>query len=117
MDNPKKTVLQNLTPVLIMVVDTISSVRSRRLLKILLDSGSTTTLVNKKCLPKKCRPCQISHSRTVNTLAGSYQMSAMVVMLNLILPELDKNRNVDQQKALIFQSDTCKYDVILDAVF
>jgi hypothetical protein len=44
-------------------------------------------------------------------------MSAMVVMLNLILPELDKNRNVDQQKALIFQSDTCKYDVILDAVF
>jgi hypothetical protein len=52
-DKPKKNVPQNLTPVTIMVVDTISSVRSRRLLKILRDSGSTTTLVNKKCLPKK----------------------------------------------------------------
>jgi hypothetical protein len=33
-DEPKKNVPQNLTPVTIMVVDTISSVRSRRLLKI-----------------------------------------------------------------------------------
>ncbi len=31
--------------------------------------------------------------------------------------ELDKNRNVDQQKALIFESETCKYDVILGADF
>jgi hypothetical protein len=43
-DKPKKNVPQNLTPVTIMVVDTVSSVRSRRLLKFLLDSGSTTTL-------------------------------------------------------------------------
>jgi hypothetical protein len=33
-DKPEKNVPQNLTPVMIMVVDTISSVRSRRLLKI-----------------------------------------------------------------------------------
>ncbi len=47
-DKPKKTVPQNLTPVTIMVVDTISSVRSRTLLlKVLLDSESTTTLINK----------------------------------------------------------------------
>ncbi len=53
----------------------------------------------------------------VNTLAGSYQSLEMVVMRNLRLPELDKNRNVDQQKALIFESETCKYDVILGADF
>jgi hypothetical protein len=100
-----------------MVADSIGAVRSRKLLKILLDSGSTTTLINKKCLPKKCRPCQISQSRMVNTLAGSYQLSAIVVMCNLRLPELDKNRNVEQQKALIFESDTCRYDVILGADF
>jgi hypothetical protein len=47
-DKPKKNAPQSLTPVKIMVVDTISSVRSRTFLKILLDSGSTTTLVNKK---------------------------------------------------------------------
>jgi hypothetical protein len=53
----------------------------------------------------------------VNILAGSYQLSAMVVMRNLRLPELDKNRNVEQQKALIFESDTCRNDVILGADF
>ena len=44
-----------------------------------------------------------------NTLAGSYSTSEMVVMRNLRLPELDKNRNVDQQNALVFESKTCKY--------
>jgi hypothetical protein len=100
-----------------MVADSIGAVRSRKLLNVLLDSGSTTTLINKKCLPKKCRPCQISQSRMVNTLAGSYQLSAMVVMHNLRLPELDKNRPVEKPIALIFQSDTCRYDVILGADF
>ncbi len=73
-----------------MVADSICVVRSRKLLKALLDSGSTTTLINKECLPKKCKPCQMSQSRIVNTLAGSYQSSAMVVMRNSRLPELDK---------------------------
>jgi hypothetical protein len=41
----------------------------------------------------------------------------MVIMHKLWLPEFDKNINVDQQKALIFQSETCKYDVILGADF
>ena len=40
----------------------------------------------------------------------------MVVMRSLRLPELDKNRVVNQQKALVFDND-CKYDVILGAGF
>ena len=81
-----------------MVVDSIGAVRSGKSLKVQLDSGSTTTLINKKCLPKTWKPCQISQSRMVNKLADSYQLSAMVVMRNLRLPELDKNRNIEQQK-------------------
>ncbi len=41
----------------------------------------------------------------------------MVVLRKLRLPELDKNCNIDQQKALIFDADSCKYDVILGADF
>jgi hypothetical protein len=61
-----------LTPVTIMVVDTISSVKSRILLKFLLDSGSTSTMINRKCLPINCQTCKISKSRKMETLAGSY---------------------------------------------
>jgi hypothetical protein len=39
----------------------------------------------------------------------------VVTMCNLRLPEFDKSRNVDSQKALVFQSETCKCDVILGA--
>jgi hypothetical protein len=38
-------------------------------------------------------------------------------MHNLRLSGFGKNRNVDQQKALVFQSETCKYDVTLGADF
>jgi hypothetical protein len=108
---------KQLTPVPIMVVDTISSVKSRILLKVLLDSGSTTTMINRKCLSRNCQTCKISKSRKIGTLASSYTSSEMVVLRNLRLPELDKNRNLDQQKALIFDADSCRYDVILGADF
>ena len=117
MDKPTKVVPNNLTPVTIMVVDTISSVKSRILLKVLMDSGSTLTMINKRCLPRHCKPCKITNSKQINTLAGTYTSSEVVVMRNLRLPEFNKSRNVDQQKALVFQSETCKYDVILGADF
>jgi hypothetical protein len=100
-----------------MVVDTISSVKSRILLKVLLDSGSMTTMTNRKCLPGNCQMCKISKSGKIGTLAGSYTSSEMVVLHNLRLPELDKNRNVDQQKALVFDADSCRYDKILGSDF
>jgi hypothetical protein len=116
-EQTEKVVPQKLTLGRILVVDAISSVRSRRLLKVLLDSGSTTTLINKRCLPRHCKPNEISSSRQVNTLAGTYTSTEVVIMRNLRLPEFDRNRNVNQQKALVFQSETCKYDVILGADF
>ncbi len=48
----------NFAPITIMVVDTMSEIKSRRLLKVLFDSGSTTTLINKKCSPKNCKPAK-----------------------------------------------------------
>jgi hypothetical protein len=115
--NSNKNVPKQLTPVTIMVVDTTSSVKSRLLLKVLLDSGSTTTMIDRNCLPRNCQMCKISNSRKISTLAGSYTSAEMVVLHNLRLPELDKTCNVDQQKALIFDADSCKYDVILGADF
>jgi hypothetical protein len=69
--NSNKNVPKQLTAVTIMVADTISSVKSRILLKVLGDSGSTTTMINRKCLPRKCQMCKIYNSRKISTLAGS----------------------------------------------
>ena len=107
---------KRLTPTSIMVVDTISTVKSRTLLKVLFDPGSTSTLIKRKCLPRHCKTCPIKQERKINTLAGSCETKEVVVMRSLRLPELDKNRVVDQQKALVFDGD-CRYDVILGADF
>jgi hypothetical protein len=107
---------KRLNPTSIMVVDTILTVRSRILLKVLFDPGSTATLISRKCLPRHCKVCPISQECKINTLAGSCETKEMVVMRNLRLPELDKNHVVDQQKALVFDG-SCKYDVILGADF
>ncbi len=104
-DQTKKVVPQNLTPVTIMVINTISSVRSRTLLKVLLDSGSTTTLIYKRCLPQNCKPHEITSSRKVNTLARTDTSTEIVIMRNIRLLEFNKNRNVDQQSTCILVRD------------
>ena len=106
-----------LTPITIMVIDTISSVKSRKILKVLLDSGSTTTLINRKCLPKNCQTCKIQQKRKISTLAGSFGTSEMVTLHNLRLPEMDKNRNIEQIEALVFDAKHCSYDLILGTDF
>jgi hypothetical protein len=107
---------KHLTPTSIAVVDTISSVRSHTLLKILFDPGSTSTLISRKCLPRHCKPCAITNERQIHTLAGTCYTKQMVVMRKIRLPEFDKNCVVEEQKALVFDGQ-CKYDVIFGADF
>jgi hypothetical protein len=65
--NSNKNIPKQLTPVTTMVVDTISSVKSRILLRVLLDSDSTTTMINRKCLCRNCQVYKISNSRNIST--------------------------------------------------
>ena len=104
------------TPLSIMVCNTISSVRSRTILKVLFDPGSTVTFISRKCLPRRCKPCPVTRSRSVTTLVGSCTASEMVVLRAIRLPELDKNRVINQHKALVFDDDI-RYDLILGADF
>ena len=107
---------KRLMPLSIMVCETISAVRSRTILKVLFDPGSTVTFISCKCLPRHCKPCPVTKSRSVNTLAGSCTANEMVVLRTIRLPELDKNRFIDQHKALVFDGDI-RYDLILGADF
>jgi hypothetical protein len=60
---------KHLTPTSIAIADMISSVRSRTLLKVLFDPGSTLTLMSQKCLPRNCKPCAITNECQILTLA------------------------------------------------
>jgi hypothetical protein len=107
---------KHLTPTSIAVVDMISSVRSRTLLKILFDPGSPSILISCKCLPRHCKPCAITNERQIHTLAGTCSTKPMVVMRKIRLPKFNKNCVVEEQKALVFDGQ-CKYNDIFGADF
>ena len=106
----------SLTPISIMVIDTIGTIKSRKLLKVLFDPGSTKTLISSSVIPRKAAPHTICSEKKVNTIAGTMTATKMVHLRNLKLPEFDKNRIISEQKALIFDNK-CPYAIILGSDF
>ena len=85
---------KRLTPLSIMVCNTISAVRSGTLLKVLLNSRSTAMFIPCKTLPVHCKPYPVTKTDSVNMLAGLCIDNQMVVLRAIQLPELDKNESL-----------------------
>eukprot|EP00804_Cyclotella_cryptica_P016884 CCRYP_001852-RA/>CCRYP_001852-RA protein AED:0.35 eAED:0.35 QI:0/0/0/1/0/0/2/0/383 len=114
---PKIIVPRHECPVTICTADTIGAVKSRRLLRVLLDSGSTVALIKRSALPPKVVTKEISDTKNISMLVGKLQAQEVVTLRDLRLPEFDKNRRISQQKALVFDNDQVRYDVILGTNF
>ncbi len=70
------------------------------------------TLISKHVLPKAVTPISLKQSHNLNILAGMIKCSDVVTLRDMRLPEFDKNRNIETQKALVFYNPGCKYDII-----
>ena len=88
----------SLTPITIMVVDTMGLKKSRSLLKVLFDPGSTKSLINRKALPRGAQLIPLTSAKKVTTLAGSMQTSDTVHSRDLRLPEFDKKEKLMSRK-------------------
>jgi len=95
-----------------MVVDKVHNHESGKLLRVLFDSGGDRTMIHRSALPKGVNPMVLDKRARMNTLAGTYESGGEVVLKGLRLPEFDKNRNIEEQRALVFDAN-CWYDVIL----
>ena len=80
------------------MADTMGLMRSRKLLRVLLDSGSSNTLVKHSALPKGVHPKELTATKSFNTLTGKFLTQSVITMKDVQLPEFDKNRQVCQQK-------------------
>ena len=87
----------------------------RKVLRGLLDSGSTRTLLHKDAVPQAAKPIEIT-TKKFNTLAGTMSANKQVHMRDIRLPEFNRCRSISEQKALIFDGP-CKYDIIIGADF
>ena len=116
-DHKDKSMSLNQCPATICTSNTIGLLRSRKLLKVLLDSGSSSCLIKRSALPQGIIPKELNTPKKFTKLAGKLLAHSVVTLRDIRLPEFDKNRHVDQQRALIFDNDKCKYDVIFGTNF
>eukprot|EP00956_Cyclotella_meneghiniana_P036465 scaffold126104_cov52-Cyclotella_meneghiniana.AAC.3 len=59
----------------------------------------------------------MKEQRKVKTLAGKVLAKEVVTMRDIRLPEFDKNRRINQHTCLVFDNDSCNYDIILGTNF
>ena len=90
---------------------TIQKVLVTRPFIVLCDSGSTGTLINKRCLPFGV----VEHkgvSKNIRTIQGSFQSSRSVSLEQIKFPEFG-NRTINKIEADVFQANHVNYDIIL----
>jgi len=107
----------NMAPILLTNIQFIQGIPLKaRPLLTLLDSGSTTTLINKRALPFGTIPIRSKHKVITTTASGSFNTTEYVIMKNIKLQEFG-NCTIDKQQARLFNSPNCRYDLILGRNF
>ncbi len=70
-----KVLPTNETPVTICICNTIGYIRSQKIFRILLDSGSNTCLIKRLCLPNDIVPIELNSNKSFTTLTGKLSAS------------------------------------------
>ena len=100
-----------LTPVTMMLPLRIHGKPNTRLLRVLLDSGGSSTIINRRILPKGCVPMTCKTFST-KTAAGPFTMNQRLTMKDITLPEFNTNVNIETLNVYVFNQPDCAYDVI-----
>ena len=101
----------DLSPVVYVTATQIQQSLPTRALTVLLDSGSSHTMMKRTSLPHGAIPTP-SHSRKTTTTNGTFATNSMVTLTDVKFPEFG-NHSIPKIEAAIFDSPTCRYDIIL----
>jgi hypothetical protein len=74
-------------------------------------------MIKRSALPKGIIPKVLGDTKLVRTLTGHLKTQENVTMRDIRLPEFDKNRCINQQKVLVFDSNNVNYNIILGTNF
>ena len=99
------------TPISILTATTKRVVNSKRMYRVLFDTGSTKMLIRRSCIPAKARPAKLSSATGINTMNGTCTVNEVVALCDVCLPEFTRNIKVDEIKA------KTRYDIILGSDF
>ena len=93
------------------IVQFVQKQMLNRPMVILFDSGSTTTWISAKAMPKGAVPT-VGDATTSSTLAGEMNSNLTVKLERIVFPEFFKTRIIDSVDAKVFHAD-CRFDAII----
>lgn len=73
-------------------------------------------MINRKALPPGCSPTLLKNPVTTKTLEGEFKSKAFVTLKDVVLPEFDRNKRINEQPAYVFDGPS-RCDVILGRDF
>jgi hypothetical protein len=74
-------------------------------------------MIKRSALPKGVITKLLGDVKLVRTLAGCLKTQEVGTVQDIRLPEFDKNWRINQQKALVFDNDNIKFNIILGTNF
>ena len=101
----------DLLPVLYMMAGMVGGVRDPTIMRTLLDSGSSKTLIRRSALPPNVEVRPTEQDEPMNTMAGIFKPTGYVILRDLRIPEFDKNLSIDGQLCYVFDTP-CRYQII-----
>ena len=103
-------------PTTLLIAKSIQHKESKRLLRVLFDSGGTNTLIHSGCIPLGATPSLLTERQSLQTIAGTFLSKRQVGLQELSLPEFDSKKRISGVNAFVFDSP-CNYDIILGRDF
>lgn len=86
---------------------------TQRLYRVLLDSGATfEAMIKASSIPKNVEPAKIP-AISVRTTNGSFIIDRAVTLEGMKFPEFSFTSHLAPIKAVVFESESCSYDIIL----
>ena len=87
------TKIDNEIPSTLLMCRKIQNQESLIPIKILFDSGGSSTMIHERCLPPGAVPSLLSSGKSkFQTVAGTFESSREVYLEDITLPEFDKTR-------------------------
>ena len=108
-----RTKIQDLSPTTLTLVQVIGDMECKRMLRILLDSGGTYTLFNKRAIPQGAKVLPISNPTSKTTVAGNFIPKEKVRIRDLYLPELNKSKKYYGGTFVVFDRPYCPHDTTI----
>ena len=105
-----------LKPIGVAVVNTIQGHTSSKPLKVLFDTGSDKTFVNRRILPKGANGKTVSNSM-FSTINGVKTINQQVELEGIILPEFSPTKKIDKPMSALVFEDEGLYDIIFGLDF